>query len=64
MQKVLLNYESCHKIVYFNQNTFILCIMESELRVNRGPVSLICAICDNEILLWSGNSLLFIVFVN
>lgn len=49
MQKILLNYASCHKIIYFIQNTFMLCIMEAELRINRGPVSLKCAICDNEI---------------
>lgn len=58
MQKVLLNYESCHKIMYFNQNTVILCLMESELGINRGPVSLKCAICDIEIPL-SGVGTLF-----
>jgi len=33
--KVLLNYEFCHRIMYFNQNTFMLCIMESKLRINK-----------------------------
>lgn len=58
MQKVLLNYEFCHRIMYFNQNTFMLCIMESKLRINRGPDSLKCAVCDNEIPL-SGVGFLF-----